>query len=323
MELEKIPTVPTADELLDRSFRRAAARMREKRGSPKKRGSRKGSAHANEEFIRAVGASLHDRLVRIISSFPEFDALPPFYRNLTEALCGIEKIRMSLGALGWAAKQSRRLGSQLGREARASGDSPAIRKRAVARLSSVVHQVDDDLRFLNIVRNQLRELPELSEEFTVVVAGYPNVGKSSFIRLVSTAEPEVASYPFTTRGIFIGHRAIGRDRVQFVDTPGLLDRDPEERNPIERQALSALMHAAHVVLFILDPSEECGYPVESQRRLLDAVKGMVEVPVIAAVNKADRRREEGFLNMSSTTGDGVDAVLEAVFRTRAARPTAR
>ena len=323
MELEKIPTVPTADELLDRSFRRAAARMREKRGSPKKRGSRKGSAHANEEFIRAVGASLHDRLVRIISSFPEFDALPPFYRNLTEALCGIEKIRMSLGALGWAAKQSRRLGSQLGREARASGDSPAIRKRAVARLSSVVHQVDDDLRFLNIVRNQLRELPELSEEFTVVVAGYPNVGKSSFIRLVSTAEPEVASYPFTTRGIFIGHRAIGRDRVQFVDTPGLLDRDPEERNPIERQALSALMHAAHVVLFILDPSEECGYPLESQRRLLSAVQKMVEVPVIPVVNKADRRRDEEFLNMSTITGEGVDAALEAVLRTRAARPTAR
>ena len=323
MELEKIPTVPTAEELLDRSFRRAAARMREKRGSPKMRGSRKGSAHANEEFIRAVGASLHDRLVRIISSFPEFDALPPFYRNLAEALCGIEKIRMGLGALGWAAKQSRRLGSQLAREARASGDSPAVRKRAVARLSSVIHQVDGDLRFLNTVRNQLRELPELSDEFTVVVAGYPNVGKSSFIRLVSTAEPEVASYPFTTRGIIVGHRAVGRDRVQFVDTPGLLDRDPAERNPIERQALSALMHAAHVVLFILDPSEECGYPVEGQKNLLSAVEGMVQVPVVAVVNKADRRREEGYLNMSTATGDGVDEVLAAVLRTRAARPTVR
>jgi nucleolar GTP-binding protein len=323
VELEKIPTVPTAEELLDRSFRRAAARMREKRGSPKRRGSRKGSAHANEEFIRAVGASLHDRLVRIISSFPEFDALPPFYRNLADALCGIEKIRMSLGALGWAAKQSRRLGSQLGREARASGDSPAIRKRAVARLSSVVHQVDGDLRFLNTVRNQLRELPELSQEFTVVVAGYPNVGKSSFIRLVSTAEPEVASYPFTTQGVIVGHRVIGRERVQFVDTPGLLDRDPGERNPIERQALSALMHAAQVVLFILDASEECGYPLESQRRLLSAVQGMVEVPVVPVVNKADRRHDDGFLNMSTVTGEGVDAALEAVLRTRAARPTAR
>jgi len=313
VELEKIPTVATADELLDRSFRRAAARMREKRGS----------SRANEEFVRAVAASLHDRLVRIIASFPEFDALSPFYRNLAEALCGIEKIRMALGALGWAAKASRRLGSQLGREARKAGDSPVIRKRAVARLSSVIHQVDGDLRFLNIVRNQLRELPELRDEFTVVVAGYPNVGKSSFIRLVSTAEPEVASYPFTTRGIIVGHRAVGKDRVQFVDTPGLLDRDPKERNPIERQALSAVMHAAHVVLFILDPSEECGYPLENQLHVLAAVREMVQVPVVAAVNKADRRRDEGYLNMSTATGDGVDTVLETVLRARAARPTAR
>jgi nucleolar GTP-binding protein len=108
-----------------------------------------------------------------------------------------------------------------------------------------------------------------------------------------------------------------------VDTPGLLDRDPEERNPIERQALSAVMHAAHVVLFILDPSEECGYPLENQLRVLAAVREMVQVPVVAAVNKADRRRDDGYLNMSTATGDGVDTVLETVLRARAARPTAR
>jgi nucleolar GTP-binding protein len=313
VEFEKLPTVPTADELLDRSLRRAAARMREK--------TRK--AKANEEFIRAVGASLHDRLVRVIRSFPEFEDLSPFYRNLADALCGIEKIRMSLGALGWAAKHTRRLGGELAREARRAPDTAAVRKRAVARLSSVVHQVDGDLRFLNEVRNRLRELPEIRDEFTVVVAGYPNVGKSSFIRLVSTAEPEVASYPFTTRGIAVGHRSVGRERVQFVDTPGLLDRDPGERNSIERQALSALMHAAHVVLFILDPSEECGYPLDRQVHLLDAVKGMVQVPVVVAVNKADRKRCPGYLNMSTLTGEGVDVVREEVLRGRAARPTAR
>jgi len=48
------------------------------------------------------------------------------------------------------------------------------------------------------------------DEFTVVVAGYPNVGKSSFIRLVSTAEPEIAAYPFTTKGVIVGHRDLGK-----------------------------------------------------------------------------------------------------------------
>jgi nucleolar GTP-binding protein len=302
VELEKIPTVPTADEVMDRSLRRAASRMKEK----------KNRERADREFVMAISASLHDRLVKVIQSFPEFETLPPFYHDLVEILFGLENLKMALGGVGWAAKNTRRIGSEMSREIRRAPDTRGVRKRAVARLSSIVHRVDKDLRFLNEVRNELRALPVLTDEFTVVVAGYPNVGKSSFIRLVSTAEPEVASYPFTTKGIIIGHRREGRSGVQFVDTPGILDRPPADRSPIERQAVSALMHAANGVLFILDPSERCGYPLDRQLALLDEVKGMVAVPLLAVVNKADVKGLDGFPNMSTLTGEGVDLVLEAV-----------
>jgi len=313
VDLERIPTVPTADEVMDRSLRRAASRMKEKRNR----------GRADREFVMAIAASLHDRLVKVIQSFPEFETLPPFYRDLAEILFGLERLRMALGGVGWAAKTTRRIGGQMSREMRTSGDTRGVRRRAVARLSSVVHRVDGDLRFLNEVRNTLRALPALREEYTVVVAGYPNVGKSSFIRLVSSAEPEVASYPFTTKGIVVGHRRTGRSGIQFVDTPGLLDRPPEERSPIERQAVAALMHAAQAVLFILDPSEMCGFPLESQLALLGAVKEMVQVPVLVAVNKADVKGMEGFLNMSTLRGEGVDAVLEALVRAGGASPRPR
>jgi nucleolar GTP-binding protein len=311
LDLEKIPTVPTADEVMDRSLRRAASKMKEK----------KNRERADREFIMAVGASLHDRLVKVIRSFPEFETLPPLYRDLAEILFGMEKIKMALGGVGWAAFNTRRISREMGREIRRSPDTRNVRKRAVARLSSIVHRVDKDLRYLNEVRNTLRVLPTLRDEFTVVVAGYPNVGKSSFIRLVSTAEPEVASYPFTTKGIIVGHRKVGRSGVQFVDTPGILDRPPGERSPIERQAVSALMHAAQAVLFILDPSEMCGYPVENQLALLEEVKGMIGVPIVIAVNKADVKGMEGFLNMSTLSGEGVDVVLEAVLKMKGPSPT--
>ena len=312
MELEKIPTVPTADEILDRSLRRAAARMKEK----------KNRERADREFVMAVSASLHDRLVKVIRSFPEFESLPPFYRDLVEILFGLERLKKALGMVGWAAMNTKRVGGQMSREIRRSAETRGVRKRAVARLSSIVHRADGELRFLNEVRNTLRDLPSLTGEFTVVVAGYPNVGKSSFIRLVSSAEPEVASYPFTTKGIIVGHRKVGRSGLQFVDTPGILDRPPEERSPIERQAVSALMHAASAVLFILDPSERCGYPLDSQLALLDEVRGMVQVPLIAVVNKADVRGLDGYPNMSTLTGEGVEGVLEALLRTRPS-PTPR
>jgi len=311
LDLEKIPTVPTADEVMDRSLRRAASKMKEK----------KNKERADREFIMAVGASLHDRLVKVIRSFPEFETLPPLYRDLAEILFGMEKIKMALGGVGWAAFNTRRISREMGREIRRSPDTRNVRKRAVARLSSIVHRVDKDLRFLNEVRNTLRVLPTLRDEFTIVVAGYPNVGKSSFIRLVSTAEPEVASYPFTTKGIIVGHRKVGRSGVQFVDTPGILDRPPGERSPIERQAVSALMHAAQAVLFILDPSEMCGYPVENQLALMEEVKGMIGVPIVIAVNKADVKGMEGFLNMSTLSGEGVDVVLEAVLKMKGPSPT--
>jgi len=313
VDLEKIPTVPTADEVMDRSLRRAASRMKEKRNKER----------ADREFVMAIAASLHDRLVKVIRSFPEFETLPPFYRDLVEILFGLEKLKIALGKVGWAAFNTKRIGGQMSREIRRSAETRGVRKRAVARLSSIVHRVDRDLLFLNEVRNTLRALPVLRDEFTVVVAGYPNVGKSSFIRLVSTAEPEVASYPFTTKGIIVGHRKVGRSGVQFVDTPGLLDRPPGERSPIERQAVSALMHAASAVLFILDPSEMCGYPVENQLALLEEVKAMVQVPLVAAVNKADMKGMEGYLNMSTLTGDGVDKVLEAMLRSKGSSPTPR
>ena len=302
MEFEKMPTVPTADEILDRSFRRAAKKMQEKTNKDR----------ANTDFVKAVGAAIHDRLVYIIRGFPEFDNLPPFYREMADILYGIDRIKQSLGAVGWAAKHTKMVGNQLVLQSRKAEDTQVVRKRAVARLASMVHQIDKDLHFLNEVRNVLRQLPHVDDAFTVVIAGYPNVGKSSFIRRVSSAEPEVASYPFTTKGIIVGHRIMGREKIQFVDTPGILDRPAEERNAIEKQALSAMMNVASVVLFILDPSEHCGYPMEVQLNLLGEVKGMVKAPLVVVANKSDLVAAEGYQTMSTANGTGVEEVLAEI-----------
>jgi nucleolar GTP-binding protein len=156
----------------------------------------------------------------------------------------------------------------------------------------------------------MRKLPVIDDVFTIVVAGFPNVGKSSFIRRVSSAEPEIASYPFTTKGVIIGHRYEKREKIQMIDTPGLLDRPAAERNAIERQAISAIMNTADVILFILDPSTYCGFPLEDQMRLLGEVNGMVRVPVIVVVNKSDVKTLEGYPSMCTATGEGVEEVLE-------------
>lgn len=313
MEFETIPTVPTADEVLDRSLRRAAAKKKLKTNVDR----------ANEEFVRAVGSAIHDKLKSVVSSFPSFERLPPFYQEVTDILLSLDRMKKSLGAVTWAADQVKIIGSGYARSIRSADDTDRSRKQAVARIASIVHQVEDDLLFLNQARNILRKLPHVNEEdFTVVVAGFPNVGKSSFIKLVSTATPEIASYPFTTKGIIVGHRDIGkRLRAQFIDTPGVLERPAEERNPIERQAVSAIINTADVVLFILDASEHCGYSFEEQLQLLDEIRGLVDVPVVTVVNKADIKEAEGYPAMSTLTGEGVEAVIDLLLTFRAEAAT--
>jgi nucleolar GTP-binding protein len=84
------------------------------------------------------------------------------------------------------------------------------------------------------------------------------VGKSSLLRCLSSAKPEIAQYPFTTKEIHVGHiektEKYITKRFQIIDTPGLLDRPLSKRNEIEKQAIAALTHLADLIVFVLDVS---------------------------------------------------------------------
>ncbi len=295
---EQLPTVPTSQELLDKSFRRATR------------------AEDNESMVQNAGNILSDNLSNLIRKFPSFDNLPPFYREMADIVAGVDRIRISLSRLRWASTQIRDITREsVGKIKRSRGlDSTPVRKAAFGRFSSVMRSIEKDLLFLNEARNILRKMPTIDPAVpTILIAGYPNVGKSSFIVRITGARPEIASYPFTTRGIFVGHFNRGAQKYQVVDTPGLLDRPMDERNDIERQTVAALNHLQGVVLYILDPSEHCGYPLSSQLSLAEDIKNWIKLPVLVAANKADilRFESDGTVpEMSTETGQGVEGVLE-------------
>ena len=112
-----------------------------------------------------------------------------------------------------------------------------VRKEFIGRVSSVLKQIYPNMAFLGVARNKLKNMPTVKDLPSVVIAGYPNVGKSTLLRTLTTAEPEVNSYPFTTKGLNIGYTEEG---VQIIDTPGVLDRPIYERNDIELHAVVAI-----------------------------------------------------------------------------------
>jgi nucleolar GTP-binding protein len=90
-----------------------------------------------------------------------------------------------------------------------------------------------------------------------------------------------------------------------------------KRNAIELQAISALKHLGNAVLFILDPTETCGYPVTDQLKLLAELKLQFSVPFIVASNKVDLNPPVTGIEtyqISAIDGQGVSLVLEAVIK---------
>ena len=125
----------------------------------------------------------------------------------------------------------------------------------------------DPLAYLEQVRQHISRLPAIDPNTrTLLICGYPNVGKSSFINKVTRADVDVQPYAFTTKSLFVGHLDYKYLRWQVIDTPGILDHPLEEMNTIEMQSITALAHLKSCVLYFMDLSEQCGYTVEAQVR---------------------------------------------------------
>ncbi|CAJ36350.1 NOG1 family protein [Methanocella arvoryzae] len=307
MIFEKISTILTADELVDKAFSRSVRAGRGKIG-----GEYTDKKEIEESMVLTAGNILGDNLRNAVKDWPNLERIEPFYRDLTDILVGVDELRKRLASVSWASEKTREISRKYVGMIRKSQDPVLLRKQAFARMASIVYDVDKDLRFLNDARNKLRQLPDIKDEPTIVVAGYPNVGKSSFTAAVTGARPEIAQYPFTTKGIIIGHFTRNRIRYQVIDTPGLLDRPLEKRNDIELQAIAALRHVGHVLLFIIDPSETCGFTLEEQMKLLEEVRDTVKMPVLTVANKIDveHSKADADMEMSTLKGEGVLAVRD-------------
>ena len=310
MHFEDLPTTPRSEELVDKAFSRAARAGRAKQGK-----------EAQESMLQTAGNILSDNLENVVTSWPDFDDVDAFYYELADATLadtdvgGVDELRQALSAVMNAGRRADQLkGEYQGRIRTADTDTARkLRKQAFARLADVTEDVSAELLTVGEAREALRTLPDIrAEEPAIVVAGYPNVGKSSFVNRLTSADNETAAYPYTTTGINVGHLERDHIRYQLVDTPGLLDRPAEERNAIESQAASALTHLADAVVVLVDASEECGYPLADQLELLAEIEGRFDVPVLTVCNKADRSRDvEADHYMSVETGENVEAVLSA------------
>lgn len=302
----KIPPIMNADKLLDRAF-----------GSAKKVTHRDKKKKTINK-IKKVKSIIGNTLKVYVRAFPTLDDLHPFYYELINLLIGIDKLKMALASVEWARKRIASITNYGIREAKKKENYKEIIKKVYGRVSSIIYEIDASLKFLEEARKKLKEVPSIDTSIkTVIIAGYPNVGKSSLLKLLSSANPEIAPYPFTTKGLILGHiwveERYDRKKIQVVEAPGLLERPMAKRNEIERQGMIALRHLPDLVIFIIDASMHCGYSIEEQLKLLEEIKKEFNVAVIVVENKVDiSKGKTNYMKISCKDGTGIEELRKKV-----------
>ncbi len=173
----------------------------------------------------------------------------------------------------------------------------------------------------------------------VGLVGYPNAGKSTMISRISAAKPKIADYPFTTLVPNLGVVSLSGDRTFVVaDVPGLIE-GAHTGHGLGHRFLSHL-ERTKVLVHLVDVSSSTGrdpvadFDVITRELALfpgrDASgERLADKPLLVAANKIDaldeperlQRLEEHLQSagiplypVSAATGQGLDALLEAVWR---------
>ncbi|MBX9678652.1 MAG: 50S ribosome-binding GTPase [Gemmataceae bacterium] len=146
----------------------------------------------------------------------------------------------------------------------------------------------------------------LVHPWKVVLAGPPNVGKSSLINALTGFQRSVVSpIAGTTRDVVTSQVALDGWPIVLADTAGLrTSHDPLEREGVDRS--QRMLADADLCVWVVDLSSET------------ALIEPFGKPMIVAANKCDlpsrRTAQEGWIPLSARTGEGLDHLVAAIVR---------
>ncbi|CAJ0909302.1 12150_t:CDS:10 [Entrophospora sp. SA101] len=175
--------------------------------------------------VKFTQESFEEKLKNMLEEFPKLDDIHPFYSDLMNVLYDKDHYKLALGQINTA----RHLIDQVAKEYTRLlkfGDSlyrcKQLKKAALGRMATIMKRQKDSLAYLEQVRQHLARLPSIDPNTrTLLICGYPNVGKSSFINKVTRADVDVQPYAFTTKSLFVGHMDYKYLRWQISEKDGV------------------------------------------------------------------------------------------------------
>ena len=176
---------------------------------------------------------------------------------------------------------------------------------------------------------------ELKTIADVGLVGFPNVGKSTLLSVISAARPKIANYHFTTLSPNLGVVKHYNDSFVVADIPGLIEGAADGLG-LGHEFLRHIERVRLIVHVVDVSGSEDRDPVEDYKAIRKELKNYSEklyaLPEIIAANKADLLENEEKLNelaeytgkkvykISAATTEGVQDLVDAVAKELALLP---
>ncbi len=183
-----------------------------------------------------------------------------------------------------------------------------------AKVVEIQDQLKESVRFLEHLRSVARDGVQLRDGVDIVIAGPPNVGKSSLMnRLAGYDAAIVTPIPGTTRDLLREHLSIDGLPVTLTDTAGFrVSSDPIETEGVRRAQLA--IERADRIFWMVDVQDDLDKALEAVRCEFgpDSAVTILQNKIDLVSENADCFAHENvtIIRLSALTGEGISILRE-------------